>query len=190
MPKQRESRRLETGSAAASCSAVADGVRMVATETANLTGDAAAFAAATAEVPETLGDAPVDAQGQAITGPVVQFAGLSPEILEVTFGTVFDLIANRLGEDGAFWKLQDAEKKTLANVWLPVLNPLWAKWVGEADPGLVLALICTTATLAPRLMRESARRGLQMGSTETGKSGDSFSSPGRPVPVSPQRPTA
>lgn len=163
-----------------------------ANEPVNLTGDAAAFAAATADVPETLGDAPLRPDGTPMQPGDVQVAAfqLGPEVLEITFGTIFDLIANRLGEEGAFWKLQDAEKKTLASVWLPVLNPLWAKWVGEADPGLVLALICTTATLAPRLMRESARRGLSTGSTETAKSGVSSSSPGRPVPVSPPRPIA
>jgi hypothetical protein len=101
----------------------------------------------------------------------------------MTFGTVFELVAAKAGPEGEYWRLQDAEKNNLASAWLPVLNPLWAKWCAGLDPGLALALGMTAMTIAPRLVRANALRGSQTASTATAKSGASSSSPDQPAPV-------
>jgi|SRR6185437_5435639 len=145
---------------------------------------AEAFLNATADVPETLGGA----AGQPVAvEPAAQspMAGmLTAEALEMTFGTAFELIAARIGSpEGDYWRLQDGEKKGLAQAWLPVLGPLWAKWCTNLDPGLALALGMTAMTIGPRLVRANASRASQTASTETAKSGASSSSQDQPAPV-------
>jgi hypothetical protein len=145
-------------------------------EPVNLGGEAARFAAATADVPDTLGSGDPkfgDMTQAEVNQPAI--GGLTVEALELTFGMGFAMIAGRIGEDGKFWELQDGEKKQLASVWHPVLAPLWAKWIGETDGAIVAAVLCTVMTVAPRLVRDNARRASRTASTATAKSGDSFS---------------
>jgi hypothetical protein len=163
----------------------------MATQPVNLSGEGSAFFAATADVPETLGDAApqgVDAGELGAPQPVV--GGLTVEAVAMAFGTIFAFVGARLGEDGKFWELQDAEKAGLATAWLPVLNPLWQKWVSGADPNLVMALLITGVTIGPRLVRTNALLASRTESTETERSGASSSSPGRPAVVSQLKPIA
>jgi hypothetical protein len=157
----------------------------------NLSGESAAFFAATADVPDTLGEPgpqPVDAGELGTAQPVV--GGLTVEALEMTFGMAFGMIGARIGEEGKFWELQDLEKRQLALAWHPILSPLWAKWMADTDGAIVAAVLCTAMTVAPRLMQDSARRASLTASTATGKSGDSSLSQGLPVLVNPLKPIA
>jgi len=146
------------------------------------------FLNATADVPETLGGA---VPGQPVAGEVAPqspVAGmLTADALAMTFGTVFELVAAKAGPEGEYWRLQEGEKKGLAEAWLPVLGPLWAKWCTNLDPGLALALGMTAMTIGPRLVRANANRASQTASTETAKSGASSSSQGQPAPGNPPK---
>jgi hypothetical protein len=149
------------------------------------------FLDATASVPETLGatasDNPV-AEVPLAPGVTLVAGALTAEALEMTFGTAFELIAARVGSpEGDYWRLQDGEKKGLAQAWLPVLSPLWAKWCTNLDPGLALALGMTAMTLGPRLVRANASRASQTANTATAKSGASSSSPDQPAPANPPK---
>ena len=166
----------------------------MATQPIPLSGESAEFLAATADVPEILGDSaapPTHPDGTPLQPGEVQIVAmpLSVSIIATTFGTLFAFIGARLGEDGKFWELEEQEKNALATAWLPYLNPLWEKWVSGADPNLMMALLMTTITVGPRLIRTNALLASRTASTVTGKSGALSSSQGQPVPASQQKPT-
>ena len=142
--------------------------------------NAAEFLAATADVPETLGEAaPAPGSEGAQPGEVTAMVvPLSLGVIATTFGTLFAFIGARLGEDGKFWELEEPEKNALAAAWLPYLNPLWQKWASGADPNLMMALLMTAITVGPRLVRTNALLASRTASTGTGKSGASSLSPG------------
>jgi hypothetical protein len=154
-----------------------------------LTGEAAAFAAATGDIPDTLGGEPLQDGSISAEAPPPVVGGLTQGALETVFGMGFGALAAMRGEGGKFWELQQEEKSNLAEAWLPVIGPLWAKWIGETDGAIVAAVLCTAVKLGPRLIQDTALRASRTASTETAKFGDSSSSPGRPAAANPPKQT-
>jgi len=148
------------------------------------------FLDACADIPETLGDTAIAAAPGTQLQPAAPSYGLTVETLELTFDTIFNMVANAIGDGGEFWQLKPLEKSNLAKAWLPVLGPLLDAWGASGHAPLILAVGMTGMTLAPRLHRDKLRRHAKsMAGGVTERSGDTSSSAAQPEAESPTRET-
>ena len=148
------------------------------------------FAARTIDIPDTLGTAPIPgAPGDPLAEPQpVSGGALTPAAIKMTLEQLSSMVAGNV-KDGGFWKLQSAEAQSLADVWHPILAPLWDRWMATTDGNLLPAIMVTMMSLAPRLAQEVARRASLTASMETAKFGESQPFSDQPGAANLPRPT-
>ena len=157
----------------------------------DLSPEQADFAARTIDIPDSLGTTIPGAipgtDPNALPQPVPGGA-LTPAAIKMTLEQLSMLIAGTV-KDGGFWQLQSAEAQSLADVWHPILAPLWDRWMATTDGNLLPALMVTMMSLAPRVAQEVARRASLTASTGTVKSGASQPFSDQPGAENLPRPT-
>lgn len=156
-----------------------------------LTGAASDFAFRTADIPDTLGTVASGPDGAVLdpaASPVPTGGALTPTAIKVTLEQLFRLIAES-GKGRDFWLLQSEEAQSLADVWHPILAPIWERWLSQTDGNLLPALMVTAMSLGPRVVREVSSRVGQTGSTATAKSGASQPFSDLPAAGNQPRPT-
>lgn len=90
-----------------------------------------------------------------------------------SFEAIFKAIASARG---AHWRLDDLERKTLAEGWAPIVQLLLAKLGNSEQVALTLALMSTSAIVAGKVVQDGIRAASSKASTKTPASVDSSAS--------------